>query len=159
MGPNPERRVRQRLKSSKNTTFCTRILTFTTQLRLPCAYCISLGHYASNGPNHIENGPNMVEFWLKTVTFWLDRAPPRSGMSTKKKVKKIGFFNKKMKFQEVTRHFRGATGSLSPVSKVNSARIWAQGGHFSFWKILLNSPYPLTNDQTIGTLMRNLCIH
>jgi len=83
----------------------------------------------------------MVEFWLKTVTFWLDRAPPRSGMSTKKKVKKNIFFNEKMKFYEVTMHFKGVTRSPNPVSKVTSTRIRAQGGRFSFWKILLISPY------------------
>ena len=82
MSPNPVCRVRQRLKSSKNSTFCARYLTFTTQLRSSCVYCISLGHCASNGSNHIENGPNRAEFWLKIVTFWLDRAPSRSGMST-----------------------------------------------------------------------------
>ena len=135
------RRVRQRLKSSKNTTLCTRYLTLTAQFRPSCASRISLGQYSFNGPNHIKNSPNGVEFWLKTVTFWLDRAPPRSGMSTKKKVKKIFFLNEKMNLNEVTRRFRGVARSPNPVSKVNSTRIWAQGGHFSFWWILLNSPY------------------
>ena len=101
MSPNPVCHVRQRQKSSKNTTFCTRYLTLTAQLRPCCTYCISLGHYSSNGSNDIKNGPNVVEFWLKTVTFWLDRAPPPprsrsgSGMSTKKK---LNFFFSNEKF-------------------------------------------------------------
>jgi len=88
MDPNPVGRVRRKLKSSEKSTFCTWYLTFTTHLRPPCACYISLGQYLSDGLNHIENGPNGVELWLKTVTFWLDRAPPRSGMPTKNKVKK-----------------------------------------------------------------------
>ena len=47
----------------------------------------------------------------------------------------------KIDFRKVIRHFKGASGSPNPVSKVNFAIIRAQGSHFSFWKILLNSPY------------------
>ena len=44
---------------------------------------------------------------------------------------KIFFFiTVKMEFKEVTRHFKGATESPKPVSKVNSTRIRARSGHF-----------------------------
>ena len=107
----------------------------TAQLKLSCAYCIRLGYCSSNGPNHIKNGPNGVDFWLKTVTFWLARAPPRSGMSTKKKWK-IFFFNAKMKFRRVTRHFKGVPGSPNPVSNANFTSIRAQGAILNSKKFL-----------------------
>ena len=146
MSPNSDCRVRQRLKSSKNTTFCTRFLTFTTQLISSCAYCINLGYYASNGPNHIENGPNRVEFWLETVTFWLDRAPPRSGMSRcplqkkrKKKSTKKWSFKKSLGTSEVgsgwTFLVSGRFFWFPPTITFLRINIYLSNSILSFWRV------------------------
>ena len=95
MSLSPVRRVRQELKSSKNTTFCTRYLNFTAHLKSSLVFCINIGQYLFKGRNYTENGPNGVELWLKTFSFWLDLRPTRSGLSTKKKWKKNFFSSKK----------------------------------------------------------------
>ena len=74
---SPVRRVRQELKSSKNTTFCTRYLNFTAHLKSSLVFCINIGQYLFKGRNYTENGPNGVELWLKTFSFWLDLRPTR----------------------------------------------------------------------------------
>jgi len=102
---SPVRRVRQELKSSKNTTFCTRYLNFTAHLKSSLVFCINIGQYLFKGRNYTENGPNRVELWLKTFSFWLDLRPiPEVACPLKKNEQKKIFFNEKMDFKEADRH-------------------------------------------------------
>ena len=95
----------QYLETESNWNLVQKVIFSQYSSRLPrkngygIPRCSWLGEQLPSRKRNSEKCLNGIELWLKIVTIWLHRAPPRGGMSTKKKWKKKIFSTKKWSFK------------------------------------------------------------